>query len=64
MVWRSRDFRQEDYILLDTIEITESQTLKINLNSYPQNAHYCIKVEVDSADDYEFMRMEYAKNAR
>lgn len=55
---------EEDYILLDTIEITESQTLEINLNEYPQNTHYCIKIEGGSADDYEFMRMEYAKNAR
>lgn len=55
---------EEDYILLDTIEITESQTLEINLNDYPQNVHYYVSVEADPAGDYEFMSMVYAKNAR
>lgn len=56
--------KEEDYILLDAIKITESQTLEINLNEYPRNAHYYVSVEADSAGDYEFTCMLYAKNAR
>lgn len=55
---------EEDYILLDAIEITESQTLSMNLNSYPRNAVYCVSVEPDPDDDYEFYYVNYAKYAR
>lgn len=56
--------KEEDYTLLEAVAITESQTLEINLNEYPQNAHYYVSIEADSSGDYEFTRKEYAKYAR
>lgn len=55
---------EEDYILLDTIPVTESQTLSVNLNSYPSNTNYLIEVEADADGDYEFFETCYAKYAR